>query len=54
MREYRNGAVGALADEYQRAVDDLLGILNRLSAEEYGVIRDRKQRAMHADRWSDC
>jgi uncharacterized damage-inducible protein DinB len=41
MREYRNGAVGALADEYQRAVDDLLGILNRLSEEEYGVIRDR-------------
>lgn len=41
MREYRNGAVGALVDEYQRAADDLLGILDRLSEEEYRVIRDR-------------
>ena len=41
MREYRNGAVGALADEYQRAVDELLGILNRLPEEDYGMIRDR-------------
>lgn len=37
---YRSGPVGALMDEYERAVAELAGIIERLSDEEYERVRD--------------
>jgi DinB superfamily len=41
-KTYRQGAVGALMDEYERAAAELLTILNGITDEEYGRIRDTK------------
>ena len=40
MKTYRKGAVGALMDEYERAVDELIPILGGMSDVEYEIIRD--------------
>ena len=40
MKIYRKGAVGALMDEYERAVDELIPILGGMSDVDYEVIRD--------------
>ena len=40
MKTYRKGAVGALMDEYERAVDELIPILGGMSDVDYEVIRD--------------
>jgi hypothetical protein len=37
---YRQGAVGALTDEYQRAVGELARILDAISDDDYTLIRD--------------
>ena len=39
-RTYRKGAVGAMMDEYERAAEELLRILDGISDEEYERIRD--------------
>jgi uncharacterized damage-inducible protein DinB len=39
-RTYRKGPVGAMMDEYERASGELIGILEGISDEEYGRIRD--------------
>jgi hypothetical protein len=41
-KTYRQGAVGALMDEYERAVAELLSILDGITDEEYERIRDTK------------
>jgi hypothetical protein len=41
-KTYRQGAVGALMDEYERAAAELLPILNGITDEEYERIRDTK------------
>jgi len=40
--KYREGAVGALMDEYKRAIDELIGILKSVSSAEYGAIVDNE------------
>ena len=40
IKTYRTGAVGALMDEYERASEELLGILDGITDEEYARIRD--------------
>lgn len=40
MKTFRKGAVGALMDEYERAVDELIPILGGMSDVEYEIIRD--------------
>ena len=42
VKTYRQGAVGALMDEYERAAAELLTILNGITDEEYERIRDTK------------
>lgn len=42
IKTYRQGAVGALMDEYERAAAELLTILNGITDEEYERIRDTK------------
>jgi uncharacterized damage-inducible protein DinB len=37
---YRKGAVGALMDEYERAVEELKGILNQVSESDYEKVFD--------------
>lgn len=37
---YRNGHVGALMDEYERAAGELAGLLDGLSDEEYELVRN--------------
>jgi len=39
-KTYRQGAVGALMDEYERAAAELLSILNGITDEEFERIRD--------------
>jgi len=39
---YRNGAIGAMMDEYERAIIELKSILQNISAEEFVIIRDLK------------
>jgi uncharacterized damage-inducible protein DinB len=39
-RTYRQGPVGALMDEYERATEELVSILNGISDEEYERVRD--------------
>lgn len=41
-KTYRQGAVGALMDEYERAASELLTILNGITDEEFERIRDTK------------
>ncbi|HKO23043.1 MAG TPA: DinB family protein [Candidatus Eisenbacteria bacterium] len=41
-KTYRQGAVGALMDEYERAAAELVSILNEISDEEFERIRDTK------------
>jgi DinB family protein len=41
-KTYRQGAVGALMDEYERAAAELLTILNGITDEEFERIRDTK------------
>jgi hypothetical protein len=41
-RTFRPGAVGALMDEYERAVGELAGILETMSDEDYERVRDLK------------
>lgn len=43
-KTYRQGAVGALMDEYERAAEELIGVLESISDEEYERIRDRETR----------
>lgn len=40
MRTYRDGPVGALMDEYERAASDYLALLDDLSDEAYELVRD--------------
>jgi uncharacterized damage-inducible protein DinB len=40
IKTYRTGAVGALMDEYERAVAELTRVLESISEEEYERIRD--------------
>jgi uncharacterized damage-inducible protein DinB len=40
MKTYRNGWVGALMDEYERAAEELAVILDGISDEEYERMRD--------------
>lgn len=42
MKTYRQGPVGALMDEYERAVAEFLSILDGITDEEYQRIRDTK------------
>jgi uncharacterized damage-inducible protein DinB len=37
---YRKGAIGALMDEYERAVEELKGVINKLSESDYEKIFD--------------
>ena len=39
-KTYRQGPVGALMDEYERAVGELVSVLNGITDEEYERIRD--------------
>ncbi len=39
-KNYRNGAIGALMDEYERAAWELKTILNKMSAEDFVKIVD--------------
>jgi len=39
---YRSGAIGAMMDEYERAVIELKDILQKISADEFVIIRDLK------------
>ena len=41
-KTYRQGAVGALMDEYERAAAELVTILNGITDEEYERVRDTK------------
>ena len=41
-RSFRPGAVGALMDEYERAAEDLAGVLGRLDEEAFSRLRDRE------------
>ena len=41
-KTYRQGAVGAMMDEYERAIAELLRILEGISDEEFERIRDTK------------
>lgn len=43
---YRNGPVGALQDEYERATGEIIEILRHLSPSEYLVIRDPETKDM--------
>jgi uncharacterized damage-inducible protein DinB len=40
MKEYRQGGLGAMMDEYERAAADLLGVLSTISTERYEQIID--------------
>ncbi|HQR40983.1 MAG TPA: DinB family protein [Blastocatellia bacterium] len=40
MKEYRQGAVGALMDEYERVVGELAHVVETLSDDEYQQVRD--------------
>ena len=40
MRTYRSGAVGAMMDEYERAVAELVRILESISDADYELVRD--------------
>ncbi len=40
--EYRIGGLGAIMDEYQRAVDEFIGILRKVSTNEFIEIVDAK------------
>ena len=40
MKTYRQGPVGALMDEYERATAELVSILSEITDEEYERIRD--------------
>lgn len=41
MRKYRNnGAIGAILDEYQKALDELIAVIRRLTAEELTTVVD--------------
>ena len=44
MRTYRQGAVGALTDEYERAAAEFAGILEDIPDDEYEWIRDTETR----------
>ena len=39
-KTYRNGPVGALMDEYERAAGELAALLDTISDEEYELVRD--------------
>jgi uncharacterized damage-inducible protein DinB len=39
-RTYRDGAIGALIDEYERAVGELLTVVEDISDDAYEVVRD--------------
>ena len=39
---YRKGAVGALMDEYERAAAELSELVNRVSDDEFEIIRDQR------------
>lgn len=39
-KTYRDGAIGALLDEHERAAGELLRVIEPLSDEEFNVIRD--------------
>jgi len=41
-KTYRKGAIGAMMDEYERAVIELKGILQKISENDFVVIRDLK------------
>jgi uncharacterized damage-inducible protein DinB len=41
-KAYRKGAVGAMMDEYERALDELVALIRRLSDEEFLAVRDRQ------------
>ena len=40
MKTYRKGAVGALMDEYERAVAEIRAIVERMPDADFEVIRD--------------
>jgi uncharacterized damage-inducible protein DinB len=40
MKVFRNGAIGALMDEYERATDDLKALLQSITDAEYETIAD--------------
>ena len=42
MKTYRPGAVGALMDEYERAVAELVRLIGGLSDAEFEVVRDEQ------------
>ena len=42
MKTYRPGAVGALMDEYERAVGEFSRLIGGLSDEEYELVRDEQ------------
>ena len=41
-KTYRQGPVGALMDEYERAAEELIGILEGISEDDYERVRDTK------------
>jgi uncharacterized damage-inducible protein DinB len=40
MKTYRDGPLGALMDEYERAAGELVSLLKELSDEDYELVRD--------------
>ena len=44
MKTYRQGAVGALMDEYERVVAELEGILEEISDADFELVRDTETR----------
>lgn len=40
MKTYRNGPIGALMDEYERAAGELVAVVEGISDEEYALVRD--------------
>ncbi len=40
QKTYRDGAIGALADEYEKALDDLIIILSAISEDQFMYISD--------------
>lgn len=48
LKAYRKGAVGALTDEYERAGEELMRLILRLSDAEFEAVRDQIERFLRA------
>lgn len=46
-RTFRNGALGALMDEYERAAGELARFLNEITDAEFELVRDKKTQDEH-------